>query len=149
MALWTQIATRFKDYDDKLLFEGFNEMLNEESNWGYPGEDGTTAINMWNQIFVDTVRGTEGNNASRVLVVNIYAASSDNGILDEFELPKDSVENSLIVGIHHYSPISDCFDRSGNENTQSEVTVHSGRLLYGKCSTVGNEMLLVGCRRYL
>lgn len=129
VALWTQIANRFKEYDDKLLFEGFNEILNEESNWGYPGADGTTAVNLWNQIFVDVVRATGGNNAKRVLVVNTYAASTDNGILDEFELPKDSAQDSLIVGLHHYSPVSYCFEMSGNENTQTVWTENGGKTM--------------------
>ena len=31
--LWKQIAEEFKDYDQKLLFEGYNEMLDKISSW--------------------------------------------------------------------------------------------------------------------
>ena len=31
--LWTQIATEFKDYDEHLLFEGYNEMLDSYGSW--------------------------------------------------------------------------------------------------------------------
>lgn len=31
-ALWTQIANAFADYDNRLMFEGFNEILDEDNN---------------------------------------------------------------------------------------------------------------------
>ena len=105
-AVWTQIANNFKNYDNKLLFEGFNEMLDDKFNWGYPGSDATTAVNQLNQRFVNIVRATGGNNASRCLVVNTYAASSDGGVLDDFVLPTDTVDDSLIVQFHFYTPYS-------------------------------------------
>ena len=33
--LWTQIANEFKDYGQNLLFEGYNEMLDANSNWNF------------------------------------------------------------------------------------------------------------------
>ena len=102
--LWQQISERFKDYDNHLLFEGFNEMLDENFNWQYPGTEATSAVNTFNQMFVDTVRSTGGNNATRCLVVNTYAGSTDGNVIDDFVLPKDTVENSLIVQVHCYLP---------------------------------------------
>lgn len=103
-ALWKQISERFKDYNNHLLFEGFNEMLDENFNWQYPGTEATNAVNKFNQMFVDEVRSTGGNNATRCLVVNTYAGSNDGNVIDDFVLPKDSVENSLIVQVHCYLP---------------------------------------------
>ena len=105
-ALWVQIANEFKDYDNKLMFEGFNEILNKECNWDYPGREATTAVNTLNQIFVDTVRKTGGNNPKRCLIVNTYATNTNGQVLDEFVLPKDTLENSLMVQIHFYQPYS-------------------------------------------
>ena len=34
--LWTQIATRFKNYDQHLVFEGYNEMLDADNTWNAP-----------------------------------------------------------------------------------------------------------------
>lgn len=101
---WIQIANRFKDYNNKLLFEGFNEMLDEKSTWSYPGKEATNVVNKLNQMFVDTVRSTNGNNKTRCLVVNTYAASVDGGVLDDFIIPTDTVEDSLIVQVHSYTP---------------------------------------------
>ncbi|MCR4944489.1 MAG: cellulase family glycosylhydrolase [Clostridium sp.] len=103
-AVWNQIADRFKDYDNNLLFEGFNEMLDEKTNWQYPGKEATTAVNTFNQMFVDTVRKTGGNNKERCLIVNTYAASTDGNVLDDFVIPQDTRENSLIVQVHFYLP---------------------------------------------
>lgn len=106
--LWTQIAERFQLYGDHLLYEGFNEILIQDSKgadiWGNPGEKALLAVNELNQLFVDTVRATGGNNAIRHLVVNTYAASSDQSIIDGFELPEDTIENHLIAEVHIYAP---------------------------------------------
>lgn len=103
-ALWTNIATRFEGYSDRLLFEGFNEMLDENSEWNKPGNDSLKAINMYNQLFVDAVRATGGNNATRNLIVNSYAGANNNYVLSGFEMPTDSVEGHLIAEVHSYCP---------------------------------------------
>lgn len=117
-SLWTQIASRFKDYSNKLLFEGFNEMLDENNNWNYPGKTATAMVNKWNQLFVDTVRATGGNNANRCLIVNTYCADSGSAILDDFVLPADGAKNSLMVEVHYYSPYAFC--TSISDSTQQD-----------------------------
>ena len=107
--LWQQIAERFRDYGDELVFEGFNEILDSDSNWNNPTAEACEAVNQLNQIFVDTVRATGGNNAERVLIVNPYAATHDEDALSNFVLPTDTVEGCLIVSFHMYTPINFCF----------------------------------------
>ena len=102
--LWQQIALRFRDYGPDLMLEGFNEILNGENAWANPDAYSLEATNQLNQIFVDTVRATGGGNATRVLVVNTYAASADYSVIKGFQLPTDTVENSLIAGVHMYVP---------------------------------------------
>lgn len=102
--LWTQIAEHFKDYPDTLMFEGFNEMLDVNNEWNEPDESSLEAMNMWNQLFVDTVRKTGGNNKNRNLICNTYAAACTKTVLDGFKMPKDSVEDHLIAEIHSYAP---------------------------------------------
>ena len=100
--VWTQIAEHFKDYGDRLIFEGFNEILDAESNWNDASRSAHNAVNRLNQVFVDTVRGTGGNNAERFLIVKTYAASTRADVLASFKLPNDSAESRLIVGVHNY-----------------------------------------------
>ncbi len=121
--LWLQIATEFKDYDQKLLFESYNEMLDKYSSWNYAtsnksggyneteAKDAYKAINDYAQSFVNVVRGTEGNNGVRNLVVNTYGACCGGkwgsnelpmGPIREMKLPDDVTSNHLIFQIHSY-----------------------------------------------
>jgi len=100
--VWAQIAEHFRDYDHRLLFEGFNEILDADSNWTNANKSSHDAVNSLNQVFVDTVRATGGNNADRFLVVKTYGARRYAPVLEDFVLPYDSVEHRLIVGVHFY-----------------------------------------------
>jgi aryl-phospho-beta-D-glucosidase BglC (GH1 family) len=121
--LWLQIATEFKDYDQRLLFESYNEMLDKYSSWNYAtsnksggyneteAKDAYKAINDYAQSFVNVVRGTEGNNGVRNLVVNTYGACCGGkwgsnelpmGPIREMKLPDDVTSNHLIFQIHSY-----------------------------------------------
>ena len=100
--LWKQIAEQFKDYDQKLLFESYNEMLDEKNTWNEPVDktDGYKAINSYAKSFVTTVRATGGNNKDRNLVVNTYSASSTPDAMQNLDLPEES--NHIIFQIHSY-----------------------------------------------
>lgn len=99
--LWKQIATEFKDYDQKLIFESYNEMLDDKNNWNEPASnDGYKAINSYAQSFVTTVRNTGGNNATRNLVVNTYSASSTPNAMKALDLPEST--GHIIFQVHSY-----------------------------------------------
>lgn len=102
--IWQQIATRFRDYDQRLLFEGYNEMLDDDNTWTNAKQYSSyTAVNQFAQNFVNTVRATGGNNATRNLIVNTYSASYWEG-LAPFAVPTDNVSGHLIAEIHSYDP---------------------------------------------
>jgi len=103
-AIWTQIAETFKDYGDNLLFESFNEILDDNNEWTTPGAEALTVVNEYNQLFVNTVRASGGNNESRCLVVNTYAAAANSAVTRDFVLPEDTIEDRLIVETHVYQP---------------------------------------------
>lgn len=128
--VWQQIGEYFKDYNQKLLFEGYNEILNSSNKWSWAGEDSYTAANKLNQIFVDTVRSTGGNNSERCLIVNTYAASTEEEVLNHFTLPNDSVENRLIVEAHYYGSskngIRVVMERLGTKFTNKGIPVIIG-----------------------
>ena len=60
--LWTQIANEFKSYDEHVLFGGLNEPAADNQSQ-------TDVLLQYEQVFVDAVRATGGNNATRTLVV--------------------------------------------------------------------------------
>ena len=100
--LWRQIANKFKDYDQHLLFEAYNEMLDEKNQWNEPTDatDGYKAINSYAKSFVTTVRNTGGNNKNRNLVVNTYSASSMATAMKNLDLPEES--GHIIFQLHSY-----------------------------------------------
>ena len=100
-SLWTQIANEFKDYDQHLLFEAYNEMLDVNNNWNEPASsDGYKAINNYGKSFVSAVRNTGSNNKQRNLIVNTYSASSSQNAMKALELPENS--NHIIFQLHSY-----------------------------------------------
>ena len=103
--VWAQIATRFRDYDYRLMFESFNELLDENKSWFVPtSENGYKAANALNQDFVNTVRHIGGRNATRNLIVTTYSASTYEAALKAFVMPEDLLPNHLIAQFHSYLP---------------------------------------------
>lgn len=102
--LWTQIANNFKDFDDYLLFANLNEVGKENAPWGVPPQKEWLDVqNGYHQVFVNTVRGTGGNNAKRQLVVQGYFTNIDTSY-DYAVLPTDTVANRLFFEVHYYDP---------------------------------------------
>lgn len=99
-ATWTQISNAFKDEGDYLILETFNELNN---SWKTPSAGELTIQNEWNQIAVDAIRATGGNNATRWIAVPPCQASPTYALKDEFKLPTDKA-NKLIVAVHSYDP---------------------------------------------
>lgn len=107
----TQIAERFKTKSEKLILEGFNEMVNEKCQWDdYIPDNDLKVMNKWNQLYVDTVRATGENNKDRYLLVNTYAAMSTKKVLDAFVLPSDAANNKILVGLHCYFNLNNMQD---------------------------------------
>lgn len=101
--LWQQIAEYFKYYDYHLLFEGYNETVDMSAkNPWYGNNSSWVTMNALNQLFVNTVRASGGNNINRFLIVNTYGAQATYDPLCYFEMPQDIIENHLIVGVHSY-----------------------------------------------
>ncbi|MDE5588391.1 MAG: cellulase family glycosylhydrolase [Acetatifactor sp.] len=103
-AIWEQVSARFAGYNEHLLFEGFNEILNDTNEWVNPDSRAVEIVNELNQLFVDTVRASGGNNGERILIVNTYCAGGNSQVTKDFVLPADSAENSLVVEAHIYQP---------------------------------------------
>ena len=117
--LWTQIATRFEKYDARLIFEGYNELLDGNKRWSSTDANGYKAHNQLAQAFVTTVRKTGGNNAKRNLLVNTYSADPGQTSVNNFVIPTDQTTGHLIIGAHVYKP--DAFT-SASEGTKPEWT---------------------------
>ena len=119
-ACWEQIADRFKNYDEHLIFESMNEEF--DGTYGTPSRTAYANINAYNQIFVDTVRKSGGNNNQRWLLIpgwntNIDYTAGDYG----FEMPTDNYLSSniasgqkrIMISVHYYDPWDFCGTESG------------------------------------
>ena len=96
-AIWEQIATTMRDFDEHLIFAGANEPAADNA-------EQMAILNSYHQTFINAVRSTGGRNSSRVLVVQ---GPTTNGNLTYNlmnTLPVDPVPNRLMVEIHNYTP---------------------------------------------
>ena len=103
---WTQIAEAFKDKGDFLLFESYNEIQDGQWGWGANRTDGGKqykTLNEWNQLVVNTIRATGGNNATRWIGIPAYASSPSFALEESFVLPNDPA-NKVMVSVHFYDP---------------------------------------------
>lgn len=95
--IWQQIATTFRDYDERLLFAGLNE----------PNADTQQATNnlvAYEQEFINTVRQTGGNNEKRILIIQGPSTNIDHTCNFMTRLPNDPAEQRMMIEVHYYAP---------------------------------------------
>lgn len=118
-AVWKQIATAFNNsYDEHLIFETMNEPRNtmhEHDQWQAGLErDGQNTlncpecladyeiVNKYNQICVDTIRASGGNNAKRFILIPSLVTSDESPMHELFKMPADSASDKLMLAVHNY-----------------------------------------------
>ena len=121
--IWGQLAERFADYGEKLVFEAMNEPRQKGTDWEWwldennpDCREAADCINRLNQAFVDTVRAAGGNNAERYLMVPGYDAAPKGALSDLFALPSDPADNRLIVSVHAYTPYAFALQPDGTDS---------------------------------
>ncbi|MEO6359470.1 MAG: glycoside hydrolase family 5 protein [Sphingomicrobium sp.] len=101
-AIWTQVANNFKNYDNGLLFAGTNEI---HVDYGVPSAENCRIQTEFNQLIINAIRATGGNNASRTLVFQGYNTDIDNTIgACGAKVPTDTISGRLMVEFHFYAP---------------------------------------------
>ena len=111
--MWTEIAEKFANYNQSLIFEDMNEIMiqgkyeiNQTDAQFYNAYANITELN---QAFVDAIRGT-GNDANddRCLIVPGYNDDIDSTVagFDEFAfyMPADTIADRLSLSVHYYTP---------------------------------------------
>lgn len=114
--IWTQIANRFRNYSDKLIFEVNNEPRCGE-DWG-----GNSAyydcVNQYNEAARSAIRATGGNNSSRLVLLPTYCASADSEKLYGWNNLSD--DDMIAVSIHAYKPFDFAYEGNGHSNWTNE-----------------------------
>lgn len=151
-SIWKQLAERFKDYDEKLLFASLNEprLVGHTNEWWIDPnsedcKDAISCINVLNQAFVDTVRASGGNNATRYLICPGYDASPDGALDSGFVLPTDPVDNDrhIIVSVHAYTPYNFALESPGTD-TWSSTNGKNLADMVGFMNNIYNEFVAKG-----
>lgn len=105
-ALWSQIAERFKNYDERLIFEPTNEARaiksDDSADWYGHDEYYFTVLNNLHKGFYEVVRQSGGNNAKRYLLLQTYGGQKDARQIDRLWLPNTVEDNHIIASVHWY-----------------------------------------------
>ena len=92
---WTQIATAFAGYNDRVIFAGANEPnCKTAAEW--------ETLRSYYNTFISAVRATGGNNATRWLVIQGPDTNIDKTYDWVNTLPADSTPGRLMVEVHFY-----------------------------------------------
>lgn len=118
-AVWRQIAERFKDYDEHLIFEGQNEprKVGTSLEWNGGDKEGWDVVNATNKAFIETIRSSGGSNPYRMLMIPDYAANSAIA-MEHLEVPED--DDRIIVSVHAYTPYYFALSANGSAEWNSD-----------------------------
>ncbi len=155
-AIWKQISETFNDnYDEHLIFETMNEPRNSahEHCWNPQPKSckecktDVQLLNELNQLILETIRASGGNNANRFVMIPGMGTSISTALADYFELPKDSAKDKLLVTVHLY-PLDAGGTGKGshhfNSQTKNEI-ITNFKLLNEKFSAKGIPVVLGEC----
>ncbi len=152
-AIWTQICKNFNDeYDEHLIFETMNEPRDTAHEHCWNTQPDTcdvckaevALVNEYNQLILDTIRASGGNNANRFVMVPAMGTGINEALKDGFKLPEDSASDRLIVTGHMY-PLD--YGGTGNGShhfntaTKNEISYNT-RSLYSKFVSKGIPVVI-------
>jgi len=144
-ALWTQIATRFNKYGGNLIFEVLNEPREEGSptEWSGGTEESRAVLNYYNQVALNAIRATGGNNSIRKVMLPTVAAAITDSALNGFVKPNDP---NVILSVHAYSPYEFAMKDSGVNTWGSEADKiamdNQMKKLYDKFVSKGTPVII-------
>jgi endoglucanase len=124
-ALWAQIAARFREHGDHLVFESMNEVGFDD----LPAPTAYALLNRFNTEFVRLVRGSGGNNRERHLLIAGYNTDIDRTLsaaATGLAMPNDS---RCILSIHYYTPYQFCINgKPSTWGSPGEINALLGQL---------------------
>ena len=137
--VWKQIALRFRNYDEHLIFEILNEprLVGYVNEWVWKDSDANLVeaagvIGDLEQSALTAIRATESNNANRYVMITPYVASPDAAMSSKFRIPTDTATDKLILSAHAYQPYSFAMQDPGETvftaSHRSEIDSFMGNL---------------------
>lgn len=131
--LWTGIATHFKDYPHRLIFEVLNEPHGVFGDWsGGASPSNSNALELTrriNKVGYDAIRATSGLNANRVIMVSTNGMGNHNQLDDVYpslaSLPGGGTDKYLSFHVHAYDPWTFCGQTGSNASWPGSNAISS------------------------
>jgi len=99
-AVWSQIATAFKSFDSRLMFECFNEPNYQGSN----NAQSQTDLNLYLEACFKAIRDTGGANATRTVMIQPIGASPVQAGIQAIQKVSFINDLNLVISLHTYYP---------------------------------------------
>lgn len=99
-AVWSQIATAFKSFDPRLMFECFNEPNYAGSNDSQTQAD----LNLYLEACFKAIRDTGGANATRIVMIQPIGASPIQAGIQSIQKVSFIDDPHLVISLHTYYP---------------------------------------------
>lgn len=122
--IWEQIAKRFENYSERLIFESMNKVC-------FDALDENKAYQLYlqlNQEFVNVIRQGGGNNPERHIIIAGYNADIEQTLDERFTMPDDPAGKSM-VSVHYRTPRAFCVTGGKAEWGSEEETQEMSSLL--------------------
>jgi len=100
--VWSQIATRFRDYSDYVILETFNEPKGTANQYNGGTPEARAILNEYHLASVNAIRATGGNNAKRIIMCATHAATPSDAAIADLVIPNN--DPRIVVSIHTYYP---------------------------------------------
>lgn len=128
-AIWEQIATTMRDFDEHVMFAGTNEPSVDNA-------EQMAILNGYHETFINAVRSTGGRNSNRVLVVQGPSTDCIKTSQLMTTLPHDPVPNRLMLEVHFYGPWHFNMVKDGDNGPGTKASYYWGK---GNLSTIEPE----------
>ena len=137
--LWNQIADRFRDYSDYLIFESMNEVGFDSLS----ESDAFALLNKINQDFVDLIRASGGNNEKRHLLIAGYWTDVAETCKPLFQMPTDTIADHLILSVHYYTPWEFIAGQQKTWGSDSDIQLMTSKMNQLKTTFVDNGIPVI------
>jgi endoglucanase len=142
-AIWQQIATSMRDFDEHLILASTNEPNANDVPT-------TNTLMRYHQSFVDAVRSSGGKNTYRAIVIQSPSTSLDlltsyldpANVYKPASLPTDPTPNKMMVEFHFYSPPQFCILGGYGSTTPMDASWGKELYFWGKDFHTTNPLFL-------
>lgn len=155
-AIWTQICNTFNNgYDEHLIFETMNEPRDtaHEHCWDMQPDSCNVCkaevelLNEYNQLILNTIRASGGNNAERFIMVPATGTGIAEPLKDCFKMPTDTATDKLLLTVHMYPLDSGGTGHDSHHfdtTTKNRISYHT-KALYDKFVSKGIPVVIGEC----